>query len=121
MNRCITVGVAVLVGVALGAAAIQTIHAQVAEVAVKDENAYMKEFVPAAEKSRQDWGGTFIVRGGKVMTLQGAGPAPRVVVIRFDNLDKAQAWWNSPAQKSAQAVGDKYSTLRSYAVEGVSQ
>ena len=80
----------------------------------------MKEFIPAAEKSRQEAGGKFLARGGKAMTLQGAAPAPRVVVIQFDNLDKAQAWWNSSAQKSAQAIGDKYSTFRSYTVEGVS-
>jgi uncharacterized protein (DUF1330 family) len=86
--------VAVLVGAALGAAAVQTIHAQanpaayyVAEVILKDQNGYMTEFVPPAEKSRQDGGGKFMVRGGKTITLQGAAPAPRVVVIQFDNLD----------------------------------
>jgi hypothetical protein len=52
--------------------------------------------------------------------------APRVqsacvALVQFDNLDKAQAWWNSSAQKSAQAIGDKYATFRSYAVEGLSQ
>jgi len=36
-------------------------------------------------------------------------------------MDKAQAWWNSPAQKAAQAIGDKYATFRSYIVEGVAQ
>jgi uncharacterized protein (DUF1330 family) len=128
MNRYITLGVATLVGAALGAAAIQTIHAQVnspayyvAEVTLKDQNGYLTEFVPPAEKSRQDGGGKFIVRGGKTINLQGAAPAPRIIVIQFDNLDKAQAWWNSPAQKSAQAIGDKFGSFRSYLVEGLSQ
>ena len=128
MNRYITVGVAMLAGAGLGAAAIQTLHAQakppayyVVEITVKDQDGYMKEFVPSAEKSRQDAGGKFIARGGKTLALQGAAPAPRVVVIQFDNLDKLQAWWNSSAQKSAQAIGDKYGTFRSYAVEGASQ
>jgi uncharacterized protein (DUF1330 family) len=128
MNRYITLGVATLVGAALGAAAIQTIHAQanspayyVAEVTLKDRNGYLTEFVPPAEKSRQDGGGKFIVRGGKTINLQGAAPAPRIIVIQFDNLDKAQAWWNSPAQKSAQAIGDKFGSFRSYLVEGLSQ
>jgi uncharacterized protein (DUF1330 family) len=61
------------------------------------------------------------VRGGKTINLQGAAPAPRIIVIQFDNLDKAQAWWNSPAQKSAQAIGDKFGSFRSYLVEGLSQ
>jgi uncharacterized protein (DUF1330 family) len=128
MNRYVTAGIAMLMGAALGAAAVQTIRAQasppayyVAEVTLKDQNGYMTEFVPPAEKSRQDGGGKFIVRGGKTTTLQGAAPAARIVVIQFDNLDKAQAWWNSPAQKSAQAIGDRYGTFRSYLVEGLPQ
>jgi uncharacterized protein (DUF1330 family) len=127
MNRYIIAGVAMLVGTVLGAAAVETIHAQanapayyVAEVTLKDQNRYMTEFVPPAEKSRQDGGGKFIVRGGRTITLQGAAPAARIVVIQFDNLDKAQAWWNSSGQKSAQAIGDRYGTFRSYFVEGLS-
>jgi hypothetical protein len=61
MNRYITVGVAMLVGAGVGAAAVQSIRAQanppayyVAEVTLKDQNGYMTEFVPPAEKSRQE-------------------------------------------------------------------
>jgi uncharacterized protein (DUF1330 family) len=128
MNRHISLGLATLAGAGLGAAAVQGLHAQakppaycVAEVTVSDENKYTTEFIPPAEKSRQDGGGKFLARGGKTITLQGAAPAPRIVVIQFDNLEKAQAWWNSSVQKSAQAIGDKYATFRSYAVEGLSQ
>jgi uncharacterized protein (DUF1330 family) len=128
MSRYIIVGVAALAGAALGGAAVQTLHAQakppgyyIAEITVKDQDGYMKEFVPPAVKSGQEGGAKFLVRGGKTDTLQGAAPAPRVVVIQFDSVDKLQAWWNSPAQKSAQAIGDKYATFRAYAVEGLAQ
>jgi uncharacterized protein (DUF1330 family) len=117
-----------LAGVAIGAFAVHGLHAQakpagyyVAEITMKDQDAYMKEFVPPAEQSRQDGGGKFLVRGGKPISTQGAPPAPRVVVIQFDSMDKAQAWWNSSAQKSAQAIGDKYATFRSYLAEGLAQ
>jgi uncharacterized protein (DUF1330 family) len=36
------------------------------------------------------------------------------------SIDEAQEWFNSPANKAAQAIGDKYATFRSYVVEGVS-
>jgi uncharacterized protein (DUF1330 family) len=42
-----------------------------------------------------------------------------VVVLQFDIVDKAQAFWNSPGRKSAQSVGDKYATTRAFVVEGV--
>jgi uncharacterized protein (DUF1330 family) len=39
--------------------------------------------------------------------------------MAFDNLEKAEAAFNSAAYKQAKAVGDKYATFRIYAVEGV--
>jgi hypothetical protein len=35
-------------------------------------------------------------------------------------MDKAQAWWNSPANKESQAIGNKYAMIRGYLVEGTS-
>jgi uncharacterized protein (DUF1330 family) len=75
--------------------------------------------VPPVVKSIQDAGGKFIVRGGKTISVVGSPPAPRVVIIQFDSLDKAQAWLNSPAYKAAQSIGEKYATFRGYQVEGV--
>ena len=81
----------------------------------------MKDFVPPAMKSGEEFDAKFIIRGGKTIATQGSAPAPRVVAIQFDSLEKAEAWWNSPAQKAAQAIGDKYATFRSFLVEGLAQ
>ena len=70
-------------------------------------------------KTIQDAGGKFIVRGGKTISIGGTPPAPRITVIQFESLDKAQAWVNSSAYKAAQAIGEKYATFRGYQVEGV--
>jgi uncharacterized protein (DUF1330 family) len=32
------------------------------------------------------------VRGGKSISMHGAPPASRVVVVQFESIDKAQAW-----------------------------
>jgi uncharacterized protein (DUF1330 family) len=128
MKRLLTPALTLFAGIAIGAVAVHSLHAQakppgyyIAEIAVKDQDAYMKEFIPGATKSLQDQGGKFVIRGGKTIAAQGAAPAARVVVLQFESLDKAQAWWNSPAQKAAQAIGDKYATFRSYLVEGLAQ
>jgi uncharacterized protein (DUF1330 family) len=113
-------------GVAIGAIVVQGPHAQttlpgfyIAEINVKNQDAYIKEFVPAAVKALQDAGGKFVVRGGNIVVTQGAPPASRIVALQFASIDKAQNWWNSQAQKEAQVIGDKYATFRSYIVEGV--
>jgi uncharacterized protein (DUF1330 family) len=127
MNTTYKTMLAVFAVAALGAVVVQGLHAQakpagyyVAEITVNDRDSYVKDFVPPATKSLQDAGGKIIILGGRTIATQGSAP-PRVVVFQFDSLDKAEAWWNSPAQKAAQAIGDKYASFRSFLVEGVGQ
>jgi uncharacterized protein (DUF1330 family) len=126
MNRYMMVGLSMLAGAALGGAAIETLHAQakpygyvIAEITVRDQDKYLTEFAPAVVKAQEAMGGKFLVRGGKTETNLGSPPAPRVVVVEFDSLDKAQAWWNSQATKDAFAIGKKYADIRQFAVEGL--
>jgi uncharacterized protein (DUF1330 family) len=87
---------------------------------VNDQERYTNEFAPSIAKTIQDAGGKFLVRGGQTISIHGAPPAPRVVVVQFENLDRAKAWANSPATKAAFAIGEKYATLNDFSVEGVS-
>src|SRR5499427_1278923 len=105
INRHITVGLAMVVSAALGAAAVQSLHAQpkppaynVAEITIKDQDGYNKEYLPLVTKAITDAGGKFIVRGGKTIFFEGAAPAPRVVVVQFENLDRLQALYNCALQ-----------------------
>jgi uncharacterized protein (DUF1330 family) len=122
------VALAMVGSFALGAVAIEGLHAQakpagyvIAEVTVKDPEKYKTEFVPPATKAIQDAGGKYIIQGGKTISFEGEPPAPRVVVFQFESMDEAQSWWNSQARKDADATGDKYATFRIYAVEGASR
>jgi uncharacterized protein (DUF1330 family) len=126
MKRFVTPALTLLAGIAIGAVVVQGLHAQarmpgfyIAEINVKNQDAYMKEFVPAAVQALHDAGGKFVVRGGNIVVTQGAPPAARIVVLQFASIDKAQNWWNSAPQKDAQVIGDKYATFRSYIVEGL--
>jgi hypothetical protein len=64
--RHITVGLAMVASAALGAAAVQTLHAQakppaynIAEITIKDQDGYNKEYLPLVTKSITDAGGKF--------------------------------------------------------------
>ena len=127
MNRHITVGLGMVASAALGATAVQTLHAQtkppaynIAEITIKDQDGYNKEYLPLITKALTDAGGKFLVRGGKTISYEGAAPATRVVVIQFESLDKLEALYNSAPYKDAVAVGDKYATQRIFGAEGVS-
>jgi len=123
-----TVGLYILAGVAVGAAAVQALHAQskplayvVAEIDVINAEPYDKEYVPPAAKAITDGGGKYLVRGGKTAAIYGEPPKPRIAVMVFESMDKAQAAFNSSAYKEAKKLGDKYAKFRVYAVEGLSQ
>jgi len=125
MTAKYTFTLGMLASFALGAAAVQTLHAQakppgfvIVEAAVTDKDGYGKEFIPAAVKGIDEGGGKYVVRGGKTVSFRGTPPASRVVVLQFESVDKAQAWWDSPVTKAAQAIGDKFATFRVFAVEG---
>ena len=117
--------VSVMTGAAAGAAAVQALHAQakppafvVGEIDVQNAEMLDKEYVPNASKAVRDGGGKYLVVGGKSVSFYGE-PPKRIAIMAFDNLEKAEAAFNSAAYKQAKAVGDKYATFRIYAVEGV--
>jgi uncharacterized protein (DUF1330 family) len=125
MKAKYTIAAAMAAGFALGAVAVQSLHAQAkppsyvfVEATVTDNDGYMKEFVPPAAKAIQEGGGKYIVRGGKTAAFAGSPPPARFVVLQFDSLEKAQAWWDSPGRKAAQDIGDKYALFRIFAAEG---
>jgi uncharacterized protein (DUF1330 family) len=120
------VALSVAAGVAIGAAAIQTLHAQakppgftVVEIDVSNPDAYAKEFLPLATKALTDGGIKYLARGGKTETIEGDPPTKRVAIGQFESLEKAKATYTSPAYMEARKIGNQYAKFRIWAVEGV--
>lgn len=63
-------------------------------------------------------GGRFLVRNGKITSLDGT-PPKRVIVGVFDSTEKLQAWWGLPAQKKVTDIRMKSSKSRAFIVEGL--
>jgi uncharacterized protein (DUF1330 family) len=120
------------IGFGLGAVTVHGLHAQakppvyyVAEIDVKNPDAYAKEYAPKAQAIIKAAGGRFLAIGGtaggaKLTTFDGAAPK-RAVVQVWDSMEKIQAWRNNPEYKELRKIGEKYATSRSYAIEGMAQ
>jgi uncharacterized protein (DUF1330 family) len=128
MKTKYVVALSAAAGIAIGAAAVQTLHAQtkppgfvVVEIDATNPEAYSKEFLPLASKALSAGGVKFLVRGGKTETIEGAPPPPRVVIGQFESLEKAKATYTGPEYMAARKIGDKYAKFRIFAVEGVAQ
>jgi uncharacterized protein (DUF1330 family) len=122
------IAIALLAGAGLGAAAVQGLHAQakppayvISEIDVTDKDAYAKEYVPLAVKALKESGQKQLVAGGKTAAISGEPPKSRIVLSVFENMEKAQAAYTSPAYLEARKIGDKYAKLRIFVVEGVPQ
>ena len=127
MNRSMTLGIAMLAGAAVGAAAVQGLHAQaklkaytVAELETLDAAA-QATYVPAVLAAQKAAGGhPFNTGGGKMVAMEGAAAPMRVAITEWDSLEQAQAWFNSAARKDLMPQRDKAEkVIRSYAVEAV--
>ena len=129
---------AMLAGVAIGALAIQGLHAQqtggqqqmpkviyVAEIDVSNAEGYGKEFAPKAQEFIKKHGGRIVALGGggggptqthPITTFSGE-PPKRVTIQGWDSLEKVRGWLNDPEYVQLRTVGEKHAKFRSYAVE----
>jgi uncharacterized protein (DUF1330 family) len=124
MNRFIKVGMAMLAGAALGAAAVQGLHAQakpkaylITEVEVIDAAA-QAEYAKLVQAAIKVAGAhNFFTAGGKTVAF--IGEAPKVVAIsEWDSLEQVQAYRKSAAFTNLAPQRDKaQKQIRSYAVE----
>ena len=108
MKTRFIVALSMVAGAAIGAAAIEGVHAQakskvyfisesevVGRGAVDAWNSQVKQAIKAA-------GGNLVV-GEKIVAVLG-DPPKRVGVTEFESLDKAQAWIASPERKALAAA-----------------
>ena len=87
MNRSSTIGIAMLTGAVLGAAAVQGLHAQakpptyyISEIDASNLDAYTKDYAPLAQASIRASGGRLVAAGQTVTSFEGAPPAKRVAI-----------------------------------------
>ena len=64
------------------------------------------------------FGGRFIVRGGEMETLEGPEETRRVVVIQFDSMDQARAFYNSETYQAAIKLREPASEAQLILVDG---
>jgi uncharacterized protein (DUF1330 family) len=67
----------------------------VGEIEVTDAQAY-EEYRKQVLAVVTKYGGRFIVRGGKVETLEGGWSPKRFVALEFPSMEQARKWYASP-------------------------
>jgi len=89
----------------------------IARVEVTDRSRY-QEYTKLTPGAIARYGGKFIVRGGKHVTLEGEQETRRLVVIEFPDMESAQAFYNSPEYLEARKIRAGAAVGQFLAVEG---
>jgi uncharacterized protein (DUF1330 family) len=128
MKTNLKLGLGVLAGALIGVAGSRVIRAQqvnpppgyiIAEVEVTDP-ATLKKYGDKAPQIVESFGGHYVVRGGgKIQSLEGDPEKGFVVVIRFDSVEKAREWYDSPAYGAIRGFRQSATHSRLLLVEGV--
>ena len=125
MKTHVKLGLAMLAGFGLGAGAVHELHAEasppayvISEIQVVDESGYANEYIPLANKALASSGQKRLASSANTIGIAGEPPKSRIVVSVFENMEKAQAAYTSPAYLEAQNIGEKYAKFRIFAVEG---
>jgi uncharacterized protein (DUF1330 family) len=117
---------AVLVGVSIGVAGAEVIHAQqakvapgyvIAEVEVTDP-ATMQKYAEQIPPTLAPFNHHYVVLDGKPQSLEGE-PAKHIVIIAFDSVEKAREWYDSPTYAPVKALRLSAAKTRLYIAEGV--
>jgi uncharacterized protein (DUF1330 family) len=117
----------VLIGMAMGAAVVggawaQSVPAKKAYVLVQSDVTNPDQYAGYAKLTPpivEQYGGKFLTRGGRSVTLEGPKAPARVVVIEFPNYEAAQAFYNGPEYTAARKVRAGAATMQIVAVEGL--
>jgi uncharacterized protein (DUF1330 family) len=90
----------------------------VVDIEVTDPERY-EEYKKLAPPAVAAYGGKYIARGGSTVTLEGGWEPGRLVILQFDTLEQAEAWWKSEEYAAAKMMRHASARSRMVAIEGL--
>jgi uncharacterized protein (DUF1330 family) len=126
MKTQYTVVLSMLAGAALGAVSVGGLYAQgkapgayaiVAFSDVADPAAFKANVLDKAPEAIKKHGGRFVVRTNDITVLRAADPPlKRYVVIGFDSVQQAKAWYDAADMKDINTYNEQHTKGRAFAV-----
>jgi uncharacterized protein (DUF1330 family) len=89
----------------------------IGQIDITDMDSYAN-YRAEAPKSIEQYGGTYLVRGGKMETIEGEPTLPRTVVLEFPTFDEAKAWYYSEEYQGVVGLRHAASHGTMFLVEG---
>jgi uncharacterized protein (DUF1330 family) len=90
----------------------------IAEIQVSDPVRY-EDYRKQVLATIEAYGGRFLVRGGSAELLEGNRNPDRIVLLEFESLERAKAWWDSEEYRSPKALRQETAEARILLVGGI--
>lgn len=81
----------------------------------------IKPYSSRVESTFKPFSGRYVVRGGGLDVHEGFGAQGRLIMIKFDSLAQAQAWYGSPEYQSIISLRHRSGNTRAFIVEGLEE
>jgi uncharacterized protein (DUF1330 family) len=90
----------------------------IADLTITDPQGFeeYRQMVPA---TIAQYGGKYVVRGGRVETLEGNWNPKRLVIIEFESAERAKQWWACEEYRGAKALRQRTAQTNLIIIEGV--
>jgi uncharacterized protein (DUF1330 family) len=90
----------------------------IVEIEVTDSIGY-EEYKKLAGATVTKYGGKYIVRGGAAETLEGDWQPKRIVILQFENVQRAKEWLNCPEYREPRKMRHRTAKTKMIVVEGL--
>ena len=76
------------------------------------------EYAKLSPSIIEKFGGRFLARAGRTVTLEGTPARSRVVIVEYPSFERAQAWFASPEYQKAKKMREGAANAQFIVVEG---
>ena len=90
----------------------------IVDVQVTNPTTY-KQYRESVLPTLEAYGGRYLARGGAAENLEGDWKPNRIVVLEFDSMERAKAWWSSEEYREPKKLRQSAAVTNMVVVEGV--
>jgi uncharacterized protein (DUF1330 family) len=90
----------------------------IVEIDIQDPKGF-EDYRQKVGPTIQQYGGRYLVRGGRQETIEGTWRPKRIVVLEFPSVDQAKRWYDSPEYRPLRELRQRTAHGHIVLVEGV--
>ena len=91
----------------------------IAEIEKIIDRKMYSEYVNRVSSIVEKFGGKYLLRGGRTVTISGDWEPEKIVIIEFDNFEKLKSCLGSPEYRAIAPLREKSTKGRAITVEGI--